>query len=56
MDGQGLAELTRVEGECGTGAQHAGFWWDNPGGTYRGVSLAGKEVDKVGLAPPEEKI
>ena len=24
-DSQGLAELTRVEGECGAGAQHAGL-------------------------------
>ena len=31
-DGQGLAELTRVEGEHGVGAQHAGLWQDNPGG------------------------
>ena len=24
-DGEGLAELTRVEGECGAGGQHAGL-------------------------------
>ena len=55
-DGQGLAELTRVKGECGTGAQQAGLWWDNSGGAYRGVSLAGKESDEVGLTLLEEVI
>ena len=49
-------ELMRVEGDCGTGAQHAGSWRDNSGGAYRGVSLAGKEADEVGIIPMDEVI
>ena len=52
----GAHELTRVEGECGVGAQHAGRWRENSGGAYRGVSPAGKEADEDGLAPLEEAI
>jgi hypothetical protein len=32
------------------------LWQDNQGGAYQGLSLAGKEVDEVGLLPLEEVI
>ena len=53
-DDQGLAELTRVQGECGAGAQYTGRWRDNSGGAYRGVSPTGEEADEDRLAPLEE--
>jgi hypothetical protein len=43
-DGQGLAELTWVEGERGAGAQHAGLWRDNPGGACATAGVQSRRV------------
>jgi hypothetical protein len=61
-DGQGLAELTWVEGERGAGPNMRAFGGTIQGALVRqlasnqGASLAGEEADEDGLAPLEEVI
>ena len=44
-DSQGMGELKQVEGECGVGAQHEGFWRDNPGGAC--ATAAGAQSRRI---------